>query len=175
MYEFIFFLHVIGTIVGFATLAIVSQQKSSENQKVLMMASFCGLISILAYLFEIQARELSEMMVAVQFGYIGKCYMLVLMLIFARNYCNVKMSKFVIKSVFIFNTFILLTILTCRYHTFYYTNVQLSESGYFPHVVLSKGIGYYLYMAVTFGMVAYYCSIIISQMRKSEEMEQKRL
>ena len=175
MYEFIFFLHVIGAVVGFANLAIVSQQKSSENQKVLMMASFCALISILSYIFEIQAKELSEMILAVQFGYIGKCYMLVLMIIFARNYCKINMSPAIIRFVFLFNTFILLTILTCRYHSFYYTKYEISYDGYFPHIILSKGIGYYLYMIVTFLMIAYFCSIIVSEISRSDEIEQKRL
>lgn len=175
MYEFFLFLHIIGVCVGFVNLAVVSQQKSSENQKVLMMASFCSLISILSYLFEIQSTNLSEMMVGVQFGYVGKCYLLVLMLIFARNYCNIKMPSIIIRGLFLFNSFILLTILTCRYHTFYYKKVDISYDGYFPHIVTTKGIGYYMYMIVTFCLVAYYCFILISQIRTSDELEQKRL
>ena len=175
MYELILFLQIVGVAISFTTLAVISHQKSSEHQKVLMMASFCGFISIIAYLFEIQATNLHEMMVCVRFGYIGKCYMLVLMLIFARNYCNVKMSPIIIRFVFLFNTFILLTILTSNYHTFYYKKTELSNDGYFPHVLLTKGLGYYLYMTVTFCMVAYYCSIIIAQIRRSENLEQKRL
>ena len=175
MYQLMLFLHIIGVAVGFVALAVVSQKKGSANQKVLMMASFCGLISILSYLFELQAKELSEMMLAVQFGYLGKCYMLVLMLIFAKQYCNVKMSPIITRGIFLFNTFILLTILTCRYHTFYYKKAELSTEGYFPHIVLTKGIGYYLYMIVTLCVVAYYCLILISSIRKNDDIVKKRL
>ena len=46
MYELIMFIHIVGVAVSFISLAVVCQQKSSENQKVMMIASFCGLISI---------------------------------------------------------------------------------------------------------------------------------
>lgn len=175
MYELVMFIHVVGVAVGFITLALVCQQKSSENQKVMMIASFCGLISIIGYLFEIQAREVNEMLVSIQFGYIGKCYILIMMIIFARNYCNIKIPAILIRALFIFNSFILITILTCRNHHFYYKGISISNTGMFPHVVIDRGIGYYMYMTVSFVMVIYYCFILISQIRISNKIERKRL
>ncbi len=175
MYELIMFIHIVGVAVSFISLAVVCQQKSSENQKVMMIASFCGLISIVGYLFEIQARNVDEMLVTVQFGYIGKCYILVLMIIFTRNYCRVKLPAIIIKGIFVFNTFILLTIMTCKYHKFYYKEYHISNKGLFPHFVTQNGIGYYLYMFVTYSSVFYYCIVLIKQIRESESAEQKRL
>ncbi|MGN0153730.1 MAG: histidine kinase N-terminal 7TM domain-containing protein [Lachnospiraceae bacterium] len=175
MYEILFFIQLTGVIIGFANLIVVGLQKSSENQKILMIASACAFISIIAYLFEIQATELSEMLLAVKFGYIGKCYVLLLMIVFARNYCNVKMPSFIMKGLFIFNTFMLLVIMTCNHHSFYYTSMKVVYTGFFPHVKFGKGIGYYLFMTVTLCLILYYAYITFSQCLKRKGYERKRL
>lgn len=175
MYNILFFIQLIGTLIGFADIIIIWFQKNSENQKILTYASFCTFISILAYLFEIRATNLEEMMLAVKFGYVGKCYVLLLMILFAKNYCNVKMPAFIAKGVFIFNSFILLTILTCERHSFYYTSMKVVNTGYFPHLQLGKGIGYYLFMIVTMCLIAYFAYITFSQCMKRKGYERKRL
>lgn len=175
MYEILIFIQFAGVMIGFANLIIVGLQKSSENQKILLIASSCAFISIISYLFEMRATGLEEMMLAVKFGYIGKCYMLLLMIMFARNYCNIKMPPVIVKGLFTFNTFMLLIILTCDYHTFYYTDMQVVNTGFFPHVQLGRGPGYYLFMAVTICMVLYYAFITFSQFLKRTGYERKRL
>lgn len=175
MYEILFFIQLIGVLIGFANLIIVGIQKSSENQKILMIASACAFISIISYLFEMQAANLEEIILAIKFGYIGKCYVLLLMIMFARNYCNIKMPAFIVKGLFIFNTFMLLIILTCDYHSFYYTSLQVVNTGFFPHILLGKGIGYYLFMTITLCLILYYAFITFSQCLKRKGYERKRL
>ncbi len=175
MYEILFFIQFIGVIIGFANLLIVGVQKSSENQKILFIASACAFVSILSYLFEIRATELREMILAVKFGYVGKCYVLLLIIMFVRNYCNVRMPSFIVKSLFVFNTFMLLIIMTCDYHTFYYTEMKVVNTGFFPHVQFGRGIGYYLFMTVTICLIMYYAFITFSQCLKRKGYERKRL
>lgn len=175
MYNALIFLHVIGIGIGFINLIVVSQQKSSENQKVLMMASACGMITILSYLFELIGTEFNEMILAAQFGYIGKCYMLVLMLLFAKNYCSVNLSSYIIQGLFFFNSFILLIVLTCRYHSFYYKTAELYTDGLFPYIKVTNGIGHHIYMFVTFCMVIYYSYIVIKKLKDSVGIERKKL
>ena len=45
MYEVLFFIQFIGVIIGFANLIIVGVQKSSENQKILFIASACAFVT----------------------------------------------------------------------------------------------------------------------------------
>ena len=175
MYEVLFFIQFIGVIIGFTNLIIVGVQKSSENQKILFIASACAFVSILSYLFEIRATELKEMILAVKFGYVGKCYVLLLIIMFVRNYCNVRMPAFIVKSLFVFNTFMLLVIMTCDYHSFYYTDMKVANTGFFPHVQFGRGIGYYLFMTVTICLILYYAFITFSQCLKRKGYERKRL
>ena len=175
MYQLFVFLHIIGVAIGFINLIIVSTQKTSEKQKILMMASSCGLITIISYLFEITGTEYNEMMLAVQFGYIGKCYMLALMLLFAKNYRRVKVNSYLIQGIFIFNSFILLIILTCRHHNFYYRTSELCNDGPISYIKVTNGIGHHIYTLLTFFLVIYYSYIIHKRLKGSKGIERKKL
>ncbi len=175
MYEILFYIQLLGAVIGFANLVIVGLQKSSENQKILMLASTCAFISIISYLFEIQATNVSEMLLAVRFGYIGKSYVILFMILFECKYCNVKFPPALIKGLFVFNTFMLLLVITCTQHTFYYKNYSLSTSGFFPHLQFERGIGYYLFMASTLLMIGYAAFIALTQSIKRKGYERKRV
>lgn len=175
MFDILFYIQLLGVVIGFANLVVVSLQKSSENQKILMAASTCGFIGIVGYMFEMQAANLSEMMLAVRFGYIGKCYVMILLILFECRYCNVKVSDKIIKGIFIFDTFMLLAILTCPQHNFYYKNIRMVNTGFFPHLQFDRGIGYYMFMAVTLGLMLYSCYISLTQCLKRKGEERKRI
>ena len=175
MYSILLHIQLLGVIIGFANLVVVSLQKSSENQKILMAASGCAFIGIIGYLFEMQATNLSEIMLAAKFGYIGKSYVMVLLILFECKYCNVKVPDKIIKGLFIFNTFMLLLILTCSQHDFYYKNIRMVNTGFFPHLQFERGIGYYMFMAATLGMMAYSCYISLTQCLKRKGAERKRI
>lgn len=175
MFEVLCFVQLIGVTIGFMNLIVVSMQKSSENQKILMLASACAFISIIAYTFELLSDSLGEAMLAVKFGYMGKCYVQLLLIMFAINYCNVKVPKIVIKALFIFNTFILLIVLTCDFHSFYYTGMKMVDTGFFLQVKLDKGIGYVIFMATNVVLLVYYAFLTFSQCIKRKGYERKRL
>ena len=175
MYDILLYIQLLGVVIGFANLLVVGLQKSSENQKILMLASSCAFISILAYLFEIQATNVSEMLLAVRFGYLGKSYVILFLLLFECRYCNVKISKKLINGLFVFNTFMLLLVLTCTQHTFYYKNVSLSNKGFFPHLQFERGPGYYLFMASTLIMIGYSAFLALTQCIKRKGYERKRV
>lgn len=175
MFDILFHIQLLGVVIGFANLIIVSMQKSSENQKILMAASTCAFIGIIAYTFEMQATNVPEMLLAARFGYIGKSYVMILLILFECKYCNVKVSTVIIKGIFIFNTFMLLLVLTCPQHNFYYKNITLVNTGFFPHLQFDRGIGYYMFMTVTLGLMGYSCYISLIQCLKRRGNERKRI
>ncbi|MDD6000229.1 MAG: histidine kinase N-terminal 7TM domain-containing protein [Lachnospiraceae bacterium] len=175
MFDILFHIQLLGVVIGFANLIVVSIQKSSENQKILMAASTCAFISIIAYTLEMQATNIPEMLLAARFGYIGKSYVMILLILFECRYCNVKISDKIMKGIFIFNTFMLLVILTCPQHDFYYKNIGMVTSGFFPHLQFERGIGYYMFMAVTLCLMGYSCYISLVQCLKRKGDERKRI
>ena len=103
-------IQIIGAIVGFFTIIVVAKQKASYNQKILLLACCCAFGSILTSVLELSTNSLEGILVAVKFGYIGKCYALTLFLAFMVSYCGIKMPQWVIKFLLYFNTIILIQI-----------------------------------------------------------------
>lgn len=86
VYTVINIFQIAGVLTGFLTLLSIAKKKASETQKVLLIACCCAFVSILAYTLEINARSLEAMVMAVKFGYVGKCYVLLFFLMFMAYY-----------------------------------------------------------------------------------------
>lgn len=175
VYTVINIFQIAGTLVGFLTLLSIARKKASETQKVLLIACCCAFVSILAYTLEINARTLEAMVMAVKFGYVGKCYVLLFFLMFMAYYCNIDIPKPVFSIFLIFNTVMLMLIITCDRHKLYYKGIRLSYEGLFPHVELEKGVCYWMLMAVMLGLMAWYVILCLIEVKKRKGIERKRL
>ena len=175
VYTVINIFQIAGTLVGFLTLLSIARKKASETQKVLLIACCCAFVSILAYTLEINARTLEAMVMAVKFGYVGKCYVLLFFLMFMAYYCNIDIPKPVFSIFLTFNTVMLMLIITCDRHKLYYKGIRLSYEGLFPHVELEKGVCYWMLMAVMLGLMAWYVIMCLIEVKKRKGIERKRL
>ena len=175
VYTVINIFQIAGVLTGFLTLLSIAKKKASETQKVLLIACCCAFVSILAYTLEINARSLEAMVMAVKFGYVGKCYVLLFFLMFMAYYCNIDIPKLVFRSFLVFNTVMLLIIITCDRHKLYYKSIRLSYEGLFPHVELEKGVCYWMLMAVMLGLMAWYVILCLIEVKKRKGIERKRL
>lgn len=175
VYTVINIFQIAGTLVGFLTLLSIARKKASETQKVLLIACCCAFVSILAYTLEINARTLEAMVMAVKFGYVGKCYVLLFFLMFMAYYCNIDIPKPVFSIFLTFNTVMLMLIITCDRHKLYYKGIRLSYEGLFPHVELEKGVCYWMLMAVMLGLMAWYVILCLIEVKKRKGIERKRL
>lgn len=175
VYTVINIFQIAGVLTGFLTLLSIAKKKASETQKVLLIACCCAFVSILAYTLEINARSLEAMVMAVKFGYVGKCYVLLFFLMFMAYYCNIDIPKLVFRSFLVFNTVMLMIIITCDRHKLYYKSIRLSYEGLFPHVELEKGVCYWMLMAVMLGLMAWYVILCLIEVKKRKGIEKKRL
>lgn len=168
-------LQMIGVVVGFFTLLTIATQKASENQKILLTACSCAFLSILAYTLEINADSLDAMIMAVKFGYVGKCYVMLFFLMFMTGYCRVPLPKGIFRFFTTFNTLLLAIIFTCDKHELYYKNLRVSYQGHFPHIVFEKGICYWLFMTVMICLFFWYIVLSVKESVKRKGIERKRL
>lgn len=175
MYVMINIIQIMGIVVGFLALVVVAIQKPSENQKILMIACSCAFLSILAYTLEINAKTLEAMVMALKFGYVGKCYVLLFFLMFMATYCKVPFPKKVFGFFLFFNTIILALILSCEKHSLYYRNLHITYGGLFPRLAFDKGICYWMFMAVMLFLMGWYLVISLMELHKREGIERKRL
>lgn len=175
VYTVINIFQIAGVLMGFLTLLSIAVKKASETQKVLLIACCCAFVSILAYTLEINARSLEAMVMAVKFGYVGKCYVLLFFLMFMAYYCNIDIPKMVFRIFLVFNTVMLMIIITCDRHKLYYKSIRLSHEGLFPHVELEKGVCYWMLMAVMLGLMAWYVILCLIEVKRRKGIERKRL
>lgn len=174
-YGIIVIIQTIASALGLITIVVLSRQHASYVQKISIIASICSFIGIVAYLMEILATDKSEALLATRFGYIGKSYAMVLFLIFIARYCDINIPKMVVNLLLWFSTFVLVAVLTCPYHNLYYSSVEFVNDGIFPHLVLGKGILYWIFMIVTLGVMAGFMIIGLTTLFKREGDERKRL
>lgn len=175
IYTIINIFQLAGVLMGFLTLLFIARKKASETQKVLLIACGCAFVSVLAYTLEINAKSLEAMVMAIKFGYVGKCYVMLFLLMFMAYYCNLDIPKIVFPTFLIFNTFMLMVIITCDKHQLYYKNIRLSYEGLFPHAEFEKGICYWMMMAVMLGLMAWYIILCLMEVKKRKGIEKKRL
>lgn len=175
IYTIINIFQIAGVLMGFLTLLFIARKKASETQKVLLIACCCAFVSILAYTLEIHARSLEAMVMAIKFGYIGKCYILLFFLMFMAYYCNIDIPKIVFRVFLVFNTVMLAIIMTCDRHQLYYKSIRLSHEGLFPHAELEKGVCYWMLMTVMIGLMAWYIFLCMVEVKKRKGIEKKRL
>lgn len=175
IYTIINILQIAGVLMGFLTLLFVATKKASETQKVLLVACCCAFVSILAYTLEIHAKSLEAMVVAIKFGYMGKCYVLLFFLMFMAYYCNIDIPKVVFQIFMVFNTLMLGVIMTCDRHQLYYKSIRFSDEGLFPHAEFEKGICYQMLMAVMLGLMVWYIILCLTEVKKRKGIEKKRL
>lgn len=175
IYGIINFLQMAGVLTGFLTIVFIARKKASETQKLLLIACCCAFVSILAYTMEIHAKSLDAMVMAIKFGYVGKCYVLLFFLMFMAYYCNVHIPRGVFRAFLMFNTLMLLIIITCDRHTLYYKSIRLSTEGLFPHAEFEKGVCYWMLMIVMIGLMAWYIILCLTEVKKRKGIEKKRL
>ncbi|MBD5540142.1 MAG: response regulator [Lachnospiraceae bacterium] len=175
IYTIINIFQIAGVLMGFLTLLFIARKKASETQKVLLIACGCAFVSVLAYTLEINAKSLEAMIMAIKFGYVGKCYIMLFFLMFMAYYCNINIPQIVFRIFLIFNSIMLMIIITCDRHSLYYKSIRLCNEGLFPHAELEKGVCYWMMMTVMLGLMSWYIILCLMEVRKRKGIEKKRL
>ena len=175
IYTIINIFQIAGVLMGFLTLLFIARKKASETQKVLLIACGCAFVSVLAYTLEINAKSLEAMIMAIKFGYVGKCYIMLFFLMFMAYYCNINIPQIVFRIFLIFNSIMLMIIITCDRHSLYYKSIRLCNEGLFPHAELEKGVCYWMMMTVMLGLMSWYIILCLMEVKKRKGIEKKRL
>ncbi len=175
LYTVVLIIHGFAALFGLGALLLLALKPVSQYQKLLTITSICCFIGLVAYLMELMATNLREALLAARFGYIGKSYAMMLFLIFMAKYCDFKMPKGVIYCLLAFSTFTLILVFLCNHHSLYYTTIEFTYEGLFPHLVLGKGVMYYVFMVVTLVTMITFITIAVVSMLKHKGQERRRI
>ncbi len=175
LYNALLTIHYIGIAVIMMNIVYVRRQRPSEKQKDLMLIQVSMLIIVAAYTFEMQARMTREMMLAAKFGYIGKVLVVINMLFAIIDYCEIEIKREIKTFLTSFQLVILAFVLTNESHHLFYTTVELTKDGLFPHLIKGHGIIYNIYTVVLMIYAIAMMAICIHHYRKTNNIHRKKV
>lgn len=150
MYSLLIVLQYIGIFIFLMEILYILKQRPSRLQLILLFLCISELINLTGYLFEMQSRTLESAILSVKFIYLGKPFIIFSMILFIFEYCKVKISRMFKTFMFLFHCSITLLVLTCEHHRLFYSSIDYTQSGLFPHLVLGHGIMYMIYTGFIF-------------------------
>ena len=94
------------------------------------------------------ANSQREALHAVQMSYLGKPLLMLMMALFILDYCGVRLPKALIGALVAIHLSVSVLVLTCEYHTLYYTDMKFVRAGLFPHLEHEPGPVYLIYNSI---------------------------
>ncbi|MGN0480140.1 MAG: histidine kinase N-terminal 7TM domain-containing protein, partial [Lachnospiraceae bacterium] len=150
MYDFLIVLQYVGIALMFAGTIAILMHRPSKLQRFLLVILIAALIDFVGYLFEMQAVSRETALMAVKFIYLGKPYIMLGMFLFICEYYKVPIPKWFQICLMLFHTAIVFLVLSCDKHDLFYSTINYTYDGLFPHLVFGHGVIYYLYTFILF-------------------------
>ncbi|ABX43198.1 histidine kinase N-terminal 7TM domain-containing protein [Lachnoclostridium phytofermentans] len=145
MYSLMLAIQIIALLTNFTVILVLLVKKPFRGQAIFLALCAAVLVQCFGYTLEITSTTLDSAMMSIKIQYLGSAYVNILFLSFLFDYCKLKKSRLLFCLLFLINTLILIAVVTCEYHPYYYTDVQFVQEGSFPHVIFTKGILYHLF------------------------------
>lgn len=165
------------TYIGIGVLVIEIYytffQKQSKVQSSLLLMSIALLINYVGYLLELQARDLSTALMTVKISYMGKPFILLFMFLLVAEYCRIRIPKWLAGGMMFLQFMVTVLIHTCEHQKLFYTSIQFTEEGLFPHIVFGHGIIYNLYLLVVMLYAVAIVGMCLNTMKKAVSRRRK--
>lgn len=173
MHTFFIIIQYISIIILVTEGFYVIRHKYSKQQQYLVFLIFALGINSVGYLLELQAVTLREALMAVRFSYLGKPYIALCQFLFVMRLCKVNLPHKLTNALFLMHTAVIFLVLTCEHHTLFYTSIEFTESGFFPHLVLGHSIIYNLYSMVLATYAVVMTVVCISRYLKTQRASER--
>ena len=160
-------LDILGVILATIFCVAMVLEKSSQNQKYLLLTFVCGLVVSVGDVLEFFATSMEAALVAVKVAYIGKAFIIIFAFLFSFGFNRIDYSVKIIRVLGIVNVALVTAIMTCQYHTLFYKSIEWtvlpSGRGY---LLLEHGLFYYLWTLEFAIAVLWYCMHAVLVWRK---------
>lgn len=160
-------------------LAVISfyvfEHQKTRLHSYLFLYCITTLVNCTGYLLELLSETPDASLLAVKMAYLGKLFIPVSLFIFVMNTCSIKIPKFVYKLMFLFHAFLYTLVLTCDSNTLFYSSISYSTEGLFPHVVLSHGPFFWVYLGLLLIYFAMGFFFLFKALKTEIQRERKRV
>lgn len=174
MYQMFLMLQYVGIIILIIELLYIANQWKSRPQMLLMIFVISTLINFVGYLFELQSTNKETALIAVKFIYLGKPFISLSMILFVLEYCKVKINKVITYILVCIHVGIMFLVFTCEHHSLYYSKIEYTYEGVFPHLVFKHGIIYNLYTVLMFFYTVCILVVCFKRYFKMDDVIEKR-
>lgn len=176
MYTLAIILQYVGIFAALLGVAYLYSKKESRQNELLIGILVCVATNEIGYLLELQSTTLEAALVAIKVAYIGKLIAELGIFVFVLLYAEIEIPKWILGLLGAVHAVVLALVWTCEKHTLYYSSIDYTQEGLYPHVVLGHGIVYNLFTIVTFSYMAIIFLICtVRFVQKKDSLERMRM
>ncbi|MBQ8199360.1 MAG: response regulator [Lachnospiraceae bacterium] len=160
MYELMLEVHIVGIIICVYMLQLLLRRNKRQSNSFIVLAVVFDMLMLIGYVFELISTNVSEMLLAIQISYMGKCFAGASFVTGIGKYYNWKYKKFTLPALWGIGFLSFGIIMTAKYHDFYYTFVGMIWKDGHAFCSLGKAPYYYFflgYLVFTFVYFAIRC------------------
>ena len=175
MYAVFICLQIVGLILIVYSIVFMFRGESTYAQKLMIFFMTAELVQNSGFLLELLAKSKEAAMIAVKFQYIGSCLVALFYMMFIQYYCTRREKRLFERILLVNDAIILILVWTCEYHDLYYQKIEFVHSGIYPHLDLTYGPFFYVYM-LTCAIIPWGRSMVtlIKVFRKEKNEKKKK-
>lgn len=173
MYTVLLALQYISILILVTEIIFVLYRRSTKLQTILLVVLVSTLINFVGYLFEMQATTQAAALQAVKFIYLGKPFVILFILIFFMERMDIKAPKFLYPVLGIMHLSVSGLVLTCEYHSLYYSSIAYTQEGLFPHLVLGHSVFYMVYHVIILTYFVFMLVVGVNRLRHTKSRRER--
>lgn len=174
MYNVACMVQFISIFVAFWGIGVIIRGKGGEKSDKMLVAVACVLVYCVGYMMELESTTMEAAIVATKTQYLGLPFATFFYTYFIMEYCQKKIPLVLKWAYVLYNALIMVCVFQCEHIHIYYKSLSFTEEGLFPHLIVERGMLYYIQIVViTVVFVSIFLKVLIT-MINMKEMRKKR-
>lgn len=146
MLHFAMLVQIAGLILIMIVIQMLIRADESFERKMMLIVSVCVFVQNAGYLSELVSPTAESCVASIKMEYLGVTWVCLCFMVFIYHFCGKKVNGYLIQVLSVSNLLISLFVLTNETHHLLYTDAVYVEGPVFPHVELSYGPLFYIYL-----------------------------
>ncbi len=175
MYEFMIELHVAGVVICLYMLYLLLRRRGRQSNSFVVLAILLNIFILTGYTFELLSTNVQEMLLAIQIGYMGKCFSGVCFVTGIGKYYNWKYRPETLPVLWGIGFLSFFVIMTAKYNDIYYTSVGMIWRDGHAFCSLGKAPYYYFFFGYLIFMFLYFSWRCLSHRKSVKTPQEKKI
>ncbi|SFB18307.1 Signal transduction histidine kinase [Acetitomaculum ruminis DSM 5522] len=143
-------IHAIAIFLIFLQVAGMVTKQESYERKLMIIADICVIIQNFGFILEMTSKNLELSLQAIRVEYFGSIWTGYLFMLFMYHFCKLEVAKSLKRLIFGSLCMVLAVILSNDVTHLYYLDASYVSDGVMPHVKLSYGPVFYIFLFIMF-------------------------